>query len=73
MTSFDVIIGMSWLAKYREKIDCHRKHFKFRRPDGEVLKFEGERGIPKHVTPMIANIWEGKADRGDAQYPQVVC
>ena len=37
-----------------------------------MLKFEGERGIPKKINPMIANIWEGETDRGEVQYPPVV-
>src|SRR3954470_16892393 len=72
MTGFDVIIGMSWLSKFRAKVDCHRKRVEFRIPEGEVLNFEGERGIPKQTNPMIANIWEGEADRGEIQYPPVV-
>src|SRR5438270_13562812 len=63
---------MSWLSKYRAKVDCHRKRVEFRILGGETLKFEGERGIPKQVNPMIANIWEGETGRGDIQYPQVV-
>src|SRR4051812_8960556 len=72
MTGFDVIIGMNWLAKFKAKVDCHRKKVKFRIPGGETLKFEGERGIPKQTNPMIANIWEGEADRGEVKYPPVV-
>src|SRR5438270_2478035 len=72
MTGFDIIIGMDWLAKYRAKVDCHKKRVEFRIPGGEVLKFEGERGLPKKINPMIANIWEGETDRGEVQYPPVV-
>src|SRR3954470_8235283 len=72
MTGFDIIIGMDWLAKYRAKVDCHKKRVEFRIPGGEVLKFEGERGIPKQTKLMIANIWEGEADRGEILYPPVV-
>ena len=68
MSGFDVIIGMDWLAKYRAKVDCHKKRVEFRIPGGEILKFEGERGIPKKINPMIANIWEGEADRGEVAY-----
>src|SRR5205809_6788839 len=72
MTGFDVIIGMSWLSKFRAKVDCHRKRVEFRIPGGETLKFEGERRIPKQTSPMVANIWEGETDRGEIQYPQVL-
>src|SRR4051812_3139393 len=58
MFGFDVIIGMNWLAKFRAKVDCHKKKIEFRIPGGEVLKYEGERGIPIQTEPMIANIWE---------------
>src|SRR4051812_29808753 len=56
MSGFDIIIGM--------EVDCHKKRVEFRIPGGEVLKFEGKRGIPKEINPMIANIWEGETDRG---------
>src|SRR5438045_8169300 len=72
MAGFDIIIGMDWLAKYRAKVDCHKKRVKFRIPGGEVLKFEGERGIRKKINPMIENICEGETDRGEVQYPPVV-
>lgn len=72
MTGFDVIIGMSWLSKYKERVDCHRKRVEFRVPNGKILKFEGERELPKQVNPMIVNFWEGEMDRVDVQYPRVV-
>src|SRR3954465_4772900 len=69
---FDIIIGMSWLSKFEAKLDCHKKRVKFKKPGGEKLKFEGKRGLPKQTNPLIANIWEGEAGRGEVQYPRVV-
>ncbi|GJS21569.1 putative reverse transcriptase domain-containing protein [Tanacetum coccineum] len=41
--SFDVIIGMDWLANYKAEIICHEKVVRIPLPDGKVLRVLGER------------------------------
>ncbi|GJX17040.1 putative reverse transcriptase domain-containing protein [Tanacetum coccineum] len=41
--SFDVIIGMDWLSKYKAKIIYHEKVVRIPLPDGKVLRVLGER------------------------------
>ncbi|GJX15188.1 putative reverse transcriptase domain-containing protein [Tanacetum coccineum] len=41
--SFDVIIGMDWLAYYRALIDCYEKIVCIPLPNGEILEVQGER------------------------------
>ncbi|GKD72004.1 putative reverse transcriptase domain-containing protein, partial [Tanacetum coccineum] len=41
--SFDVIIGMDWLSKYKAKIICHEKVVRIPLPDDKVLRVLKER------------------------------
>ncbi|GJW02957.1 putative reverse transcriptase domain-containing protein [Tanacetum coccineum] len=41
--SFDVIIGMDWLAYHRALIDCYEKIVHIPLPNGKILKVQGER------------------------------
>ncbi|GJZ42839.1 putative reverse transcriptase domain-containing protein [Tanacetum coccineum] len=41
--SFDVIIGMDWLAYHRALIDCYEKIVRIPLPNGEILEVQGER------------------------------
>ncbi|GKC24993.1 putative reverse transcriptase domain-containing protein, partial [Tanacetum coccineum] len=41
--SFDVIIGMDWLSKYKAEIICHEKVVKIPLLDGKMLRVVGER------------------------------
>ncbi|GJW93878.1 putative reverse transcriptase domain-containing protein [Tanacetum coccineum] len=41
--SFDVIIGMDWLAYHRALIDCYEKIVHIPLPNGEILEVQGER------------------------------
>ncbi|GKC67889.1 putative reverse transcriptase domain-containing protein, partial [Tanacetum coccineum] len=41
--SFDVIIGMDWLAYHRALIDCYEKIVRIPLPNGKILKVQGER------------------------------
>ncbi|GJW31807.1 putative reverse transcriptase domain-containing protein [Tanacetum coccineum] len=41
--SFDVIIGMDWLAYHRALIDCYVKIVRIPLPNGEILKVQGEK------------------------------
>ncbi|GJZ72143.1 putative reverse transcriptase domain-containing protein, partial [Tanacetum coccineum] len=55
--SFDVIIGMDWLAYHRAVIDCYEKIVRIPLPNGKILEVQGER--PKKDLRSLACI---KAD-----------
>ncbi|GJV78247.1 putative reverse transcriptase domain-containing protein [Tanacetum coccineum] len=55
--SFDVIIGMDWLAYHRALIDCYEKIIRIPLPNGKILEVQGER--PKKDLHSLACI---KAD-----------
>ncbi|GJR72610.1 putative reverse transcriptase domain-containing protein, partial [Tanacetum coccineum] len=55
--SFDVIIGMDWLAYHRALIDCYEKVVRIPLPNGKILEVQGER--PKKDLRSLACI---KAD-----------
>ncbi|KAD2805410.1 hypothetical protein E3N88_38787 [Mikania micrantha] len=40
--SFDVIIGMDWLATHKAEIVCHEKYIRVQLPSGETLRVFGE-------------------------------
>ncbi|GKE85581.1 reverse transcriptase domain-containing protein, partial [Tanacetum coccineum] len=41
--SFDVIIGMDWLAYHRVVIDCYEKIVRIPLLNGEILEVQGEK------------------------------
>ncbi|GJZ30567.1 reverse transcriptase domain-containing protein [Tanacetum coccineum] len=41
--SFDVIVGMDWLAYRRAVIDCYEKIVRIPLPNGKILEVQGER------------------------------
>ena len=41
--SFDVILGMDWLAQYYATVDCHAKEVIFRIPDENEFQFRGNK------------------------------
>ncbi|GJV86054.1 putative reverse transcriptase domain-containing protein, partial [Tanacetum coccineum] len=41
--SFDVIIGMDWLAYHRALIDCYEKIVRIPLPNGKILEVQGEK------------------------------
>ncbi|GKB26369.1 putative reverse transcriptase domain-containing protein [Tanacetum coccineum] len=43
--SFDVIVGMDWLSKYKAKIVCHEKVVRIQLKGGEILRVEGGRTL----------------------------
>ncbi|GJW31961.1 putative reverse transcriptase domain-containing protein [Tanacetum coccineum] len=49
--SFDVIIGMDWLANYKAEIICHEKVVRIPLLDGKVLRVLGER--PKEKARLL--------------------
>ncbi|GKA54497.1 putative reverse transcriptase domain-containing protein [Tanacetum coccineum] len=57
LRSFDVIIGMDWLAYHRAIIDCYEKIVRIPLSNGEILEVQGER--PKMDSRSLACI---KAD-----------
>ncbi|GKD37220.1 putative reverse transcriptase domain-containing protein [Tanacetum coccineum] len=52
--SFDVIMGMNWLSKFKAEIVCHEKIVRIPVPNGEVLKVHEEwpEGKLKYLTHM---------------------
>ncbi|GKD80430.1 putative reverse transcriptase domain-containing protein [Tanacetum coccineum] len=52
--SFDVIIGMDWLSKYKAEIICHEKVVRIPLPDGKVVRVLGERPEEKTRFLMVA-------------------
>ncbi|GJW57361.1 putative reverse transcriptase domain-containing protein [Tanacetum coccineum] len=52
--SFDVIIGMDWLSKYKAEIICHEKVVRIPLPDGKVVRVLGER--PEEKTRFLMGI-----------------
>ncbi|GJT68091.1 putative reverse transcriptase domain-containing protein [Tanacetum coccineum] len=63
--SFDVIIGMDWLANYKAEIICHKKVVRIPLPDGNVLRVLGERPEEK------ARFFMG-AKAGDKKQEEIV-
>ncbi|GKE81604.1 putative reverse transcriptase domain-containing protein [Tanacetum coccineum] len=47
--SFDVIIGIDWLSKYKAEIICHEKVVRISLLDGKVLRVLGERPKEKAI------------------------
>ncbi|GKG03675.1 reverse transcriptase domain-containing protein, partial [Tanacetum coccineum] len=43
LCSFDVIIGMDWLAYLRALIDCYEKIVRIPLMNGKILEVQGER------------------------------
>ncbi|GJS43002.1 putative reverse transcriptase domain-containing protein [Tanacetum coccineum] len=56
--SFDVIIGMDWLAYHRALIDCYEKIVRIPLPNDKILEVQGER--PEKDLRLLACI---KADK----------
>ncbi|GJY86507.1 putative reverse transcriptase domain-containing protein [Tanacetum coccineum] len=50
--SFDVIVGMDWLSKYKAEIVCHEKVVRIQLKGGEILRVEGERTLGYTKTLM---------------------
>ncbi|XP_055960628.1 uncharacterized protein LOC126668448 [Mercurialis annua] len=52
--SFDVILGMDWLARHYASIDCRRKSVEFRIPGDLPFSFQGEKAeTPKNLISAI--------------------
>ena len=73
--SFDVIVGMDWLAKYHAEIVCFEKYIRIPLPDGQVLRIYGEKPskglhlmscfqaakyLRKNYVAFLANVMEKK-------------
>ncbi|GJV29217.1 putative reverse transcriptase domain-containing protein [Tanacetum coccineum] len=63
--SFDVIIGMDSLSKYKGEIICHEKVVRIPLPDGKVLRVLGER--PKEKARFLMG-----AKAGDKKQEEIV-
>ncbi|XP_057522324.1 uncharacterized protein LOC130802366 [Amaranthus tricolor] len=54
LDNFDVILGMDWLRKYKEIIDCWLKKVSVRGSKGQRVTFKGF--VPKNHTKIISVI-----------------
>ncbi|GKE21067.1 putative reverse transcriptase domain-containing protein [Tanacetum coccineum] len=60
--SFDMIIGMDWLSKYKAEIVCHEKVVRISLQKGKVLRVIGERPEEKVRHLMSAKAKEQKQE-----------
>ena len=52
--SFDVILGMDWLAQYYASVDCRAKEVNFRIPDVNEFRFRGDKSsMPQNLISAI--------------------
>nr|GFA56639.1 retrovirus-related Pol polyprotein from transposon 17.6 [Tanacetum cinerariifolium] len=63
--SFDIIVGMDWLAYHQAVIDCYEKIFCIPLPNGEILEVQGER--PKKDLRLLLCI------KDDEKKPDGIC
>ncbi|GJX69361.1 putative reverse transcriptase domain-containing protein [Tanacetum coccineum] len=66
--SFDVIVGMDWLAYHRAVIDCYEKIVRIPLPNGEILEVQGEE--PEKDPRSLSCI---KADEKKLDDIRIVC
>ncbi|GJR49707.1 putative nucleotidyltransferase, ribonuclease H [Tanacetum coccineum] len=60
--SFDVIVGMDWLARNKAMIICHEKVVEIPIVGGETLRIQGERAVGKNKILMNVKVDEPKID-----------
>ncbi|GJU81948.1 putative reverse transcriptase domain-containing protein [Tanacetum coccineum] len=60
--SFDVIVGMDWLARNKAVIICHEKVVEIPIVGGETLRIQGERAVGKNKILMNVKVDEPKID-----------
>ncbi|GJR25821.1 putative reverse transcriptase domain-containing protein [Tanacetum coccineum] len=60
--SFDVIIGMDWLAYHRALIDCYEKIVCISLSNGKILEVQGERPEKDHRSLACIKADEKKLD-----------
>nr|GEV09839.1 putative reverse transcriptase domain-containing protein [Tanacetum cinerariifolium] len=66
--SFDIIVGMDWLAYHRAVIDCYEKIIRIPLSNGKILRVQGERS--KKDPRLLSCI---KADEKKHEDIRVVC
>ena len=49
---FDIILGMDWLSKHRDTLDCYKKEVRLVRPKELGVIF---RGIRREIAPSLIN------------------
>ena len=67
---FDVILGMDWLSRHHDTVDCYRKEVRFCRPGQTEVVFYGLRKtLPNSImTPMKASKMLRKSYQGYLAY-----
>ncbi|XP_059670062.1 uncharacterized protein LOC132315717 [Cornus florida] len=84
MTSFDVILGMDWLASFHATIDCYRGRVTVCTPKGDCFFFVGDRsdshissfyGVrgQSHDDYFLASLLAEEDDVVGEVYPAIVC
>ena len=64
ISSFDVIVGMEWLAQHHAVLDCYLKEVTFQASCGSYLSLYGDRRLA--IIPLIQNLddkWLRKNDK----------
>ena len=56
--SFDVVIGMDWLARHEAEVVCHEKVVRIPLEDGDVLPVQGE-SVREKSKPLMSSKSKG--------------
>jgi hypothetical protein len=81
MLSFDVIIGMDWMTRFRATIDCEKRRVELRTSSGIEVSFRGDSGrvppYPRHPETSLAIMLASLSISDEAvierEFPPVVC
>ncbi|RVW85779.1 Transposon Ty3-G Gag-Pol polyprotein [Vitis vinifera] len=65
ISSFDVIVGMDWLARHHAVLDCYLKKVTFQTSSGSYMSFYGDRRLT--FIPLIRNL-DDKWSRKDGRH-----
>ena len=66
ISSFDVIVGMDWLARHHAVLDCYLKKVTFQTSSGSYLSFYDDRRLT--IIPLIRNLYDKWSRKDVRQY-----
>ena len=66
ISSFDVIVGMDWLARHHVVLDCYLKKVTFQTSSGSYLSFYGDKRLT--IIPLIRNLDDKWSRKDGRQY-----
>ena len=49
---FDIVLGMDWLSKHKDTLDCYKKEVRFVSPEEPGVIFQG---IRREIVPSLIN------------------